>query len=290
LGERNTHIYILKYVAVYPLSVTEAKQIKEAVKAKYTAIAESRNTGCGCGGGGCSCGSPEETSGSCCGGGVDPKQAAEYIGYNVEELEDIPQEAMLGLGCGSPTAFVGLKPGETVLDLGSGGGIDIFLSARKVGAKGKAIGVDMNEAMIARAKEAAEEYGFENVEFRLGEIENLPVDSGTVDAIISNCVINLSTDKAQVFREAHRVLKPGGRITVSDIVTEGKIPEEIRKDLDSWASCVAGALPQEEYLKDIEAAGFQKPKILKESFYDTSEYDIDFKVKSVTVEAYKRNS
>jgi len=284
VGDGN-HIYILKYVAAYASCVSEAKQIKEAIKAKYTAIAESANMGCSCGGG-CGCGAEGET-GSCCGGGADPKQAAERIGYNGAELEDIPQEAMLGLGCGSPTAFVGLKPGETVLDLGSGGGIDIFLSARKVGPKGKAIGVDMNEAMIARAKEAAEEYGFENVEFRLGEIEDLPVESGTVDAIISNCVINLSTDKPKVFREAHRVLKPGGRITVSDIVTEGKIPDEIRKDLDSWASCVAGALPQEEYLNHIEAAGFKKPKILKESFYDTSEYDIDFKVKSVTVEAYK---
>jgi len=256
--------------------MASAKEIKEAVKERYTAIAESKSHGCGCG---------SEESG-CCGGG-DPRQAAELIGYNVEELEDIPEEAMLGLGCGSPVAHVGLKPGETVLDLGSGGGIDVFLAAKKVGAKGSVIGVDMNETMIKRAGEAAEEYGFENVEFRLGEIEELPVEDGTIDAIISNCVINLSPDKPRVFREAHRVLKPGGRITVSDIVTEGRIPEEIRRDLDSWASCVAGALPEEEYLKHIEAAGFNKPKILTESTYDTSEYDIGFKVKSVTVEAYK---
>ncbi len=209
------------------------------------------------------------------------------IGYNVKELEEIPQEAILGLGCGSPVGYVGLKPGETVLDLGSGGGIDVFLAAKKVGAKGKVYGVDMNEAMIKRAKVAAEEYGFENVEFRLGDIEEMPIEDGVVDAIISNCVINLSPNKPQVFREAHRVLKPGGRITVSDIVTEGRIPEEIRRDLDSWAGCVSGALPQEEYLKEIEAAGFMKPKILKESYYDTSEYEVDFKVKSVTVEAYK---
>jgi len=258
--------------------MASAKEIKEAVKERYTAIAESKSCGCGCG-----CGSEES---GCCGGG-DPRQAAELIGYNVEELEDIPEEAMLGLGCGSPVAHVGLKPGETVLDLGSGGGIDVFLAAKKVGAKGRVIGVDMNETMIKRAGEAAEEYGFENVEFRLGEIEELPVEDGTIDAIISNCVINLSPDKPRVFREAHRVLKPGGRITVSDIVTEGGIPEEIRRDLDSWASCVAGALPQEEYLKHIEAAGFNKSKILVESTYDTSEYDIGFKVKSVTVEAYK---
>ena len=145
----------------------------------------------------------------------------------------------------------------------------------------------MNEAMIKRAREAANEYGFKNVEFRLGEIEDMPVEDGTIDAIISNCVINLSPDKPRVFREANRVLKPGGRITVSDIVTEGEIPEEIRRDLNSWASCVSGALPQEEYFKDIEAAGFKKPKILTESYYDTSEYDIDFKIKSITVEAYK---
>ena len=265
--------------------MASAKEIKEAVKKRYTAVAESSS--CGCGSSGCGCGSEAE-GGSCCGGGIDPMQAAEMIGYNVKELEEIPQEAILGLGCGSPVGYVGLKAGETVLDLGSGGGIDVFLAAKKVGANGKAIGVDMNDSMIRRAKEAAEEYGFKNVEFRLGEIEEMPVEDSTVDAIISNCVINLSPDKEQVFREAHRVLKPGGRITVSDIVTEGVIPEEIRKDLDSWASCVSGALPQEEYLNDIEAAGFQKPKILNESFYDTSEYNIDFKVKSVTVEAYKK--
>jgi len=255
--------------------MASVKEIKRAVKERYTAIAESKSCGCGSGEGG-----------SCCGGGA-PKQAAELIGYNVKELGEIPQEAILGLGCGSPVAYVGLKPGETVLDLGSGGGIDVFLAAKKVGTKGRVIGIDMNEAMIKRASEAAEEYGFKNVEFRLGEIEEMPVEDDTVDAIISNCVINLSPDKSQVFHEAHRVLKPGGRITVSDIVTEGAIPEEIRRDLDSWASCVSGALPQEEYLKDIEAAGFNKPKILTESYYDTSEYNIDFKVKSVTVEAYK---
>ena len=255
--------------------MASVKEIKRAVKERYTAIAESKSCGCGSGEGG-----------SCCGGG-DPKQAAELIGYNVKELGEIPQEAILGLGCGSPVAYVGLKPGETVLDLGSGGGIDVFLAAKKVGTKGRVIGIDMNEAMIKRASEVAEEYGFKNVEFRLGEIEEMPVEDDTVDAIISNCVINLSPDKSQVFHEAHRVLKPGGRITVSDIVTEGAIPEEIRRDLDSWASCVSGALPQEEYLKDIEAAGFNKPKILTESYYDTSEYNIDFKVKSVTVEAYK---
>jgi len=255
--------------------MASAKEIKQAVKERYTAIAKSRSSGCGCGG--------EQ---SCCGGG-DPKQAAELIGYNVKELEEIPQEAILGLGCGSPVAHVGLKPGETILDLGSGGGIDVFLAAKKVGAKGSVIGVDMNEAMIKRAREAANEYGFKNVDFRLGEIEDMPVDDGTIDAIISNCVINLSPDKPRVFREANRVLKPGGRITVSDIVTEGEIPEEIRRDLNSWASCVSGALPQEEYLKDIEAAGFKKPKILTESYYDTSEYDVDFKIKSITVEAYK---
>ena len=255
--------------------MASVKEIKRAVKERYTAIAESKSCGCGSGEGG-----------SCCGGG-DPKQVAELIGYNVKELGEIPQEAILGLGCGSPVAYVGLKPGETVLDLGSGGGIDVFLAAKKVGTKGRVIGIDMNEAMIKRASEAAEEYGFKNVEFRLGEIEEMPVEDDTVDAIISNCVINLSPDKSQVFHEAHRVLKPGGRITVSDIVTEGAIPEEIRRDLDSWASCVSGALPQEEYLKDIEAAGFKKPKILTESYYDTSEYNIDFKVKSVTVEAYK---
>ena len=256
--------------------MASTKQIKNAVKERYTAIAESNNCGCGCG-----------SEGSSCCGGSDPKQAAETIGYNVAELEDIPQEAILGLGCGAPVAYVGLKKGETVLDLGSGGGIDVFLAAKKVGTNGKVIGVDMNEAMIKRATEAAREHGFNNVEFRFGEIEKMPIDNATVDAIISNCVINLSPDKPLVFREAYRVLKPGGRIAVSDIVTEGEMPEEIRRDLDAWASCVAGALPQEEYLKHIEAAGFKTPKILTESYYDTEEYAIDFKVKSITVEAWK---
>jgi arsenite methyltransferase len=256
--------------------MASTKEITEAVKKRYTAIAESNNCGCGCG----------SDRVSCC-GGEDPRQAAELIGYNIKELEQIPREAILGLGCGSPVAYVGLKEGETVLDLGSGGGIDVFLAAKKVGPRGKVIGVDMNEAMIRRAKEATNEYGFKNVDFRLGEIEKMPVEDNTVDAIISNCVINLSPDKPRVFREAHRVLKPGGRITVSDIVTDGEIPAEIKKDLGAWASCVAGALPQEEYIKNIEAAGFEKPKILTESYYDTDEYAVDFKVKSVTVEAYK---
>jgi len=254
------------------------RQIKEAVKEHYTAIVESSSCGCGCG-----C----DEGPSCCGGGIDPKQAAESIGYNVDELEDIPPESILGLGCGSPVAYVGLKPGETVLDLGSGGGIDIFLASKKIGAGGKAIGLDMNEAMIARAKDAADEYGYKNVEFRLGEIEKMPVDDGSIDAVVSNCVINLSTDKKQVFHEAFRVLKPGGRITVSDIVTEGLIPYEIRRDLDAWASCISGALPQEEYLGNIDEAGFEKPKILTESYYDTSDYNVGFKIKSVTVQAFK---
>jgi arsenite methyltransferase len=255
-----------------------AKEIKKAVKERYTAIAESKSYGCGCDSNG--------EAVDCCGGG-DPKQAAEFIGYNVKELEEIPQEAILGLGCGSPLAYVGLKLGETILDLGSGGGIDVFLAVKKVGARGTVLGIDMNEAMIKRAREAAEEYGFKNVEFRVGEIEDMPIEDATVDAIISNCVINLSTDKPKVFHEAYRVLKPGGRITVSDIVTEGTIPEDIRRDLNSWASCVSGALPEEEYIQNIEEAGFKTPKILTQSYYDTSEYDVDFKIKSITIEAYK---
>lgn len=258
--------------------MVNAKEIKEAVRRRYTVVAESSSCGCGC-----SCGGEDV---GCCGGG-DPRLAAELIGYSVKELEEVPKEAILGLGCGSPTAYVGLKSGEIVLDLGSGGGIDVFLAAKKVGAEGKVIGIDMNEAMIKRASEAAEEYGFKNVEFRLGDIEDLPVEDATVDAIISNCVINLSPEKPRVFREAYRVLKPGGRITVSDIVTDGIVSEDLRGDLDSWSGCVSGALPQEEYIKNMEEAGFNKPLILTESYYDTSEYDIDFKVKSITVEAYK---
>ena len=195
----------------------------------------------------------------------------------------------MGLGCGSPTAVASLKRGEVVLDLGSGAGIDVFIAAGKVGPKGKVIGVDMTKEMVDRAKRLAKANGYRNVEFRLGEIEKLPVDDGSVDIIISNCVINLSTDKDRVFREALRVLKPGGRLTVSDIVSEKPVPAALRNDLDAWSACIAGALEKGDYLGKMADAGFGKVEVTAErDFYvETVEDGRKHRFLSVTVRARK---
>jgi SAM-dependent methyltransferase len=170
--------------------------------------------------------------------------------------------AGFSLGCGNPFALAGLQPGETVLDLGSGGGLDCFLAARQVGESGHVIGVDMTPEMIDRARAAARRGGYPNVEFRLGEIENLPVADGTVDAVISNCVINLSPDKGQVFREAFRALRPGGRLLVSDIVLAGELPAPLRENVELWAGCLAGAIAEAEYLRLIREAGFGEVSVV----------------------------
>jgi SAM-dependent methyltransferase len=206
---------------------------------------------------------------------------AKMIGYSDEELEGLPDSVVRTIsGCGNPTALAGLKEGEVVLDLGSGGGIDAFLAAKSVGPKGRVIGVDMTEEMIQLAKKNAEKMKVENVEFRLGEIENLPVEDATVDIIISNCVINLSPDKDKVFSEAFRVLKPGGRMLISDIVTHGKLPNEIRENPEMWAACVAGALDENDYLQKIRNAGFEKVEVLAKN-------DFMGIVSSIRVWAYK---
>ena len=214
---------------------------------------------------------------------------AEAIGYSREELERIPKEAVMGLGCGSPTAVASLKQGEVVLDLGSGAGIDVFIAAGKVGPKGKVIGIDMTKEMVSRAARLAKANGFKNVEFRLGEIEKLPVEDGSVDTIISNCVINLSTEKDKVFREAYRVLKPGGRLTISDIVSEKPVPDALKDDLDAWSACIAGALEKDDYLERMTGAGFGKVDITAErDFYvETVEDRKQHKFLSITVKAHK---
>lgn len=177
--------------------------------------------------------------------------------YPAQDIADLPPGVTaLSLGCGDPVTLAALKPGQTVLDLGSGGGIDCFLAAKRVGATGRVIGVDMTPAMLERARANKSRLGADNVEFRLGEIEHLPVADETVDVVISNCVVNLSPDKPRVFREAFRVLRPGGRLTVSDIVTQGELPPAVRSSLSAWAGCVAGALDVQEYITAIEAAGF----------------------------------
>jgi len=210
------------------------------------------------------------------------------IGYSEEDLKDVPQASSMGLGCGNPIAHASLEKGETVLDLGSGGGIDVFLAAKKVGAEGRVIGVDMTEEMIKKATETAIKHGYENVEFRLGEIENLPLEDDSVDVIISNCVINLSPDKEKVFKEAYRVLKPKGRIMISDLVTEGELPDKVKRSFDAWAGCIAGALEKNQYLDTIRKAGFKDINIVSQSMYniDVSE-GLTGKITSVKVEAHK---
>ena len=190
--------------------------------------------------------------------------ASMRVGYSADDLGSIPQRANMGLGCGNPTALASLKAGEAVLDLGSGGGVDCFIAANKVGQKGIVIGVDMTPDMISLARGNAENGGYGNVEFRLGEIENLPVADSSVDAVISNCVINLSPDKGRVFREAYRALKPGGRVMVSDIVLLKELPDDIKSSVEAYTGCIAGASLKEEYLAAIASAGFVDVEIVSE--------------------------
>jgi len=246
--------------------------IKKAVEEKYAAIARGERK-------------------SCCDRTEAPGDELYNIatmaqGYNPAELASVPKGADLGLGCGDPTADADLQPGQTVLDLGSGAGVDCFLAARRVGPGGHVIGVDMTDDMLAKARANVARGGFANVEFRKGEIEDLPIASGTVDRNISNCVINLAPDKAKVFREAHRVLKPGGAITVSDIVSIGDIPPAVRADLEAWAGCVAGALRKDVYLNVIRGAGFSQVTVLKEVVYDYLRGP-DYGLASITVRAEK---
>ena len=266
-------------------------EIKKAIKEVYTAFAENSPSehiheegDVGCDGiDGCS----ECSEGCSCGSAFDPMEAARQIGYSDDELESIPEESVLGLGCGNPVSIASLKTGEIVLDLGSGAGVDVFLASKNVGITGSVIGVDNNEAMIKRANEAAKEYGYINTEFRLGDIESLPIDDSSVDVIISNCVINLSTNKPQVISEAYRVLKPGGRIMVSDMVTSGMLPEDVRHSIEAWASCIAGAEEINTYLNLFVKNGFKDVKVLKDIVYTSDYEDINEKIHSITMEARK---
>ncbi|MBI3681009.1 MAG: arsenite methyltransferase [Acidobacteria bacterium] len=223
--------------------------IKEIVREKYGKAALRAVTGGdGCCGDGC-CGAGPSA------GGADPITSNLY---STGETSELPETAVkASLGCGNPTALAELRPGETVLDLGSGGGIDVLLSARRVGPGGKAYGLDMTDEMLALARENQLKAGVENVEFLKGEIENIPLPENTVDVIISNCVINLSADKDRVLREAFRVLKPGGRFAVSDVVTRGEIPHDIRRSILLWVGCLAGALEEDEYRDKLASAGFE---------------------------------
>jgi arsenite methyltransferase len=228
------------------------EDIRKKVQERYGQIAAGMGSCCGPAKGGCGC-SPSS------------QDLSQGVGYTAEELQSIPQEANLGLGCGNPLALAALRQGETILDLGSGGGIDCFLASRNVGPQGRVIGVDMTPDMLHLARKNAAKGDYRNVEFRLGEIEHLPVADNTIDVVISNCVINLSVDKAQVFREIYRVLKPGGRMMVSDIVLTKELPERIQKSVVAYTSCIAGAITRNDYLDAISAAGFAQVKIMAET-------------------------
>jgi arsenite methyltransferase len=249
------------------------KEIKKAVKGRYARLARQDQESC--------CPS--------CARGASSLLQAKGTEYLREDLEHVPEEAIMGLGCGNPTAIADLKAGEIVLDLGSGAGVDVFLAANKVGPTGKAIGVDMTKEMVDKAKGIARGHGYHNVEFHLGEMEKLPVGDESVDVVISNCVINLSPDKSKVFQEAYRVLKPKGRLMVSDIVSEGALPDGIRDDPDAWVCCIGGALEQREYLEKIKKAGFKDVEVVSSrGFYiENKANQTKEKLLSITVKAYK---
>jgi arsenite methyltransferase len=232
----------------------EEKDIKEIVKEGYAKIAKQ----------GSSCCVPAN---SCCGSTDRTQPMSTRIGYSQEELKTVPEGANLGLGCGNPVALASLKKGDTVLDLGSGAGFDCFLASNKVGKDGKVIGVDMTPEMVKKARENATRGHYKNVEFRLGEVEKLPVPDSLVDVIISNCVINLSPNKGKVFQEAFRVLKPGGRLMISDIVLLKELPDPIKQSIEAYIGCVAGAIMKDEYLQKIEVAGFQDVRVIEETTF-----------------------
>lgn len=228
--------------------------VKKIVRAGYAEIAKK-------GGSCCSCGP------SCCDSTDIAGEVSKHVGYSEKDLQAVPEGANLGLGCGNPIAHASLKEGETVLDLGSGAGFDCFLAAQKVGKNGRVIGVDMTPEMLERARENARKGDYANVEFRIGEIENLPVADNTVDVVISNCVINLSPDKQRVFNDVCRVLKPGGKLMVSDIVLLRPLPAAILNSVAAYVGCVAGAALKTDYLEAIEAAGFQDIAVIDESSF-----------------------
>ena len=243
------------------------EEVQKTVRERYGKIAKESSS--------CCCGGSSTTSkiSPCCGNSSAAAESiSKQMGYTDADITAVPEGANLGLGCGNPIALASLKKGEIVLDLGSGGGFDCFLASEKVGAKGKVIGVDMTAEMLDKSRGNARNGGYKNVEFRLGEIENLPVADNSVDVIISNCVINLSNNKKRVFEEAFRVLKSGGRLMVSDIVILKELPDFIRESIDAYIGCIAGAMKKAEYLQAIKAAGFEKVKIMSEDVYPLDDF------------------
>lgn len=238
------------------------EKIKKIVKDKYAKIAQQKSSCCG-------------PVSSCCGSKDTTEQISKNLGYAPEEIRSVPEGANLGLGCGNPVALASIKAGDTVLDLGSGAGFDCFLAAPRVGEKGRVIGVDMTPDMVAKANENLNKGGYANVEFRLGEIESLPVEDDAVNIVISNCVINLSPDKLKVFQEVFRVLKPGGKFFISDIVLRHELPEDIKQSVEAYVGCVAGAILKDQYIDAIKGSGFQNIKILDESSFPIESIVID---------------
>jgi len=245
-------------------------EIKKLVRDGYAKVAAQKTSCC--------------SSDSCCGSATQAKDISKSVGYSDEEMSAVPAGANLGLGCGNPVAIASLKEGEVVLDLGSGAGFDAFLAAKKVGKTGRVIGVDMTQEMIEKAMANAKKGGYDNVEFQLGEIEKLPVENNTIDVIISNCVINLSPDKQSVFKEAFRVLKPGGRLMVSDLVLIKDLPDAIRGSVEAYVGCLAGATMKEEYLSYVDKAGFRDIEIISQV-----NYPIEAMANDVTAQFIKNN-
>ena len=242
------------------------EDVKTAVRENYARIAKEGSSCCG--------------PAACCGMPA-PESVSRAVGYQEEQLAAVPEGANLGLGCGNPTALASLRPGETVLDLGSGAGFDCFLAANAVGTEGTVIGVDMTPDMIEKARGNAKKGDYRNVEFRLGEIENLPAADNSVEAVISNCVINLSTAKDRVFAEAYRVLKPGGRVMISDLVLSRDLPEVVARSIAAYAGCIAGAIRKDDYLRLMEKAGFREVRVVQESRYDIPLDEADAYVRSI---------
>jgi len=245
----------------------KTEDIRKYVRDRYAGIAKQGGSCCG--------------PSACCGAPEAAEEASGRIGYTEEEMKSAPRGSNLGLGCGNPTALASLRAGETVLDLGSGAGFDCFLAAEQVGTGGKVIGVDMTPEMIQKARENARKGNHENVEFRLGEIEHLPAANDSVDIVISNCVINLSPAKDKVFAEAYRVLKPGGRAMISDIVLSGDLPDAVAGSLAAYAGCIAGAIREEEYLRLMEAAGFRDVHVVQVSRFEIADTEIDAYARSI---------
>lgn len=248
------------------------KKIKKIVRGRYSQIARKSSPCCG------------QTE-LCCGTAETAEHTSKAIGYVEKDLQSVPEDANLGLGCGNPVALASLKERETVLDLGAGAGFDCFLAANRVGNKGKVIGVDMTPEMVMKARENARKGHYENVEFRLAEIENLPLETGSVDVVISNCVINLSPDKRKVFEEAFRVLKPGGRLMISDLVLLKDLPDSVKESARAYTGCIAGAMRKEEYIGLIEKAGFQQVDIQGEEFFSLGLESEDAMAKAIAEEA-----